>query len=217
MGPSIDGRIVTTKWGSLGKLTAAYDRTAASFGADAWMAGRISMEPYAGKARIPRRTVKHRIPRKDFAADRNARSYAIALDPAGKLRWESGVIDDEHVITILTERVSDDYLAFLQSKGISYVFGGKTKIDLQRALAKLRTKFGIRKLLLEGGGSINGSFLNADLIDELSVLIVPVADGSIGAPTLFDAREKRAPTRKLRLLSVRRIERDMIWVRYKIR
>jgi riboflavin biosynthesis pyrimidine reductase len=97
------------------------------------------------------------------------------------------------------------------------VFGGKTKIDLQRALAKLRTKFGIRKLLLEGGGSINGSFLNADLIDELSVLIVPVADGSIGAPTLFDAREKRAPTRKLRLLSVRRIERDMIWVRYKIR
>lgn len=56
--------------------------------------------------------------------------------------------------------MSDDYLAFLESRGVSYVFGG---------------------------GKINGSCLAAGVIDELSILIAPVADGSIGTPTLFDA------------------------------
>ncbi len=66
------------------------------------------------------------------------------------------------MITVLTEAVLDDYLAFLQSKGVSYLFGGKTDLNLKSVLEKLRKEFGIKKLLLEGGGKINGSFLAAD-------------------------------------------------------
>jgi riboflavin biosynthesis pyrimidine reductase len=57
------------------------------------------------------------------------------------------------------------YLAFLQDKGISYVFAGKKAddLDLPLALEKLRTKFGIKKLLLEGGGETNGEFLRTRL------------------------------------------------------
>jgi 2,5-diamino-6-(ribosylamino)-4(3H)-pyrimidinone 5'-phosphate reductase len=204
MAPSVDGRIVTTNWASMARLTAAYDRTAETFGADAWIAGRISMEPYAGKSKVPRRKVRGRIARKDFIAAPDADSYALTIDPSGKIRWKSNSIDDDHVITVLTERVSDDYLVFLQSRGVSYVFGGRSGIDLSKVLVKLRREFGIRKLLLEGGGKINGSFLSADLIDELSVLIAPVADGSIGAPTLFDAKARGA-AHKLRLVSFKRV------------
>jgi riboflavin biosynthesis pyrimidine reductase len=174
------------------------------------------MEPYAGKSKVPRRTNKRRIPRRDFIAQPDARSYAIAIDPSGKLTWRSNAIDGEHVITVLTQRVSDDYLAFLQSRGVSYVFGGKASIDLRRVLAKLRTAFGIRKLLLEGGGKINGSFLAADLIDELSVLIFPVADGGVGTPTLFDAKSGRGLSRALRLISVEKRRGDLVWLRYKV-
>jgi 2,5-diamino-6-(ribosylamino)-4(3H)-pyrimidinone 5'-phosphate reductase len=215
--PSVDGRIVTTNWdlGSAG--TTEYERTAATFDADAWIIGRVSMEPYAGKARVPRRKSKEPIPRTDFIAKRDAESYAIAVDPSGKLTWRSNAIDDEHVITILTESVSDDYLAFLRAKKVSYLFGGKTKIDLGKALEKLAKEFGIRKLLLEGGGGINGSFLAADLIDELSVLIGPVADGGIGTPTLFDAAEGRGPARNLRLLSVEKRKNGIVWLRYKVK
>src|SRR5262249_30144275 len=149
------------------RLMSEYERTARTFRADAWMIGRISMEPYAGKARIPRRQSRAPIPRTDFVARRDAASYAIALDPSGKLAWSSSSIDDEHVVTVLTERVPDDYLAFLRSRGVSYLFGGRTNVDLARVLAKLRRSFGIEKLLLEGGGKINGSFLDADLVDEL--------------------------------------------------
>jgi len=156
------------------------------------------------------------MPRRDFIAEAKAPSFAIAIDPSGKLTWRSNAIDDAHVITVLTERVSDDYLAFLESRGVSYVFGGKVSIDLRRVLAKLRTAFGIRRLLLEGGGRINGSFLAAGLIDELSILISPVADGGIGTPTLFDAIAGKGLARKLRLISMSRIKGDLVWLRYRM-
>lgn len=213
MAPSVDGRIVTRNWDVKRSLSSEYERTAQTFDGDAWIIGRVSMEPYAGKAKVPRST--RRIPRKDFIAGRDSKSYAIAIDPSGKLRWKSSSIDDEHVITVLTERVSNAYLAFLQSKGVSYLFGGRTRIDLRKVVAKLAGKFGIRTLLLEGGGRINGSFLEAGLIDELSLLIAPVADGSTGTPSLFDSEE--GPARSLELTSVQKLKDDIVWLRYKIK
>ena len=216
MTPSIDGKIVATNWASMRIISAEYERTADTLKADGWIIGRVSMEPYAGKSRVPRRTVQRRISRRDFIADAGAPSYAIAIDPTGKLTWRSNAIDDAHVITVLSQRVPDDYLAFLESRGVSYVFGGRASIDLRRVLAKLRTAFGIRRLLLEGGGKINGSFLAAGLIDELSILIAPVADGSVGTPTLFDAMAGKGLARKLRLISISRIKGDLVWLRYKM-
>jgi riboflavin biosynthesis pyrimidine reductase len=175
------------------------------------------MEPYAGKARVSHGKVKRRVPRKDFVGDSDAESYAIAIDPSGKLTWKSNAIGGEHVIAVLSERVSDDYLAFLQSRGISYLFGGRTGIDLKKVLEKLGKEFGIRKLLLEGGGKINGSFLAAGLIDEVSILVAPVADGGIGTPSLFDAEAGRGPSRRLRLISVERLKGDLVWLRYEVR
>jgi len=215
MAPSVDGRIVTAGWKLPGTLYAEYERTARTFDADAWMIGRISMEPYAGRARVPARKPARPIPRTDFVARHDAESYAIALDPSGKLRWKSGAIDGEHVITVLTERVSDAYLAFLRAQGVSYVFGGKREVDLERVLATLRREFGIERLLLEGGGKINGAFLAADLVDELSLLVAPVADGSIGSPSLFDAGEGRGPARHLELVSAETLAGDLVWLRYR--
>jgi len=214
---SIDGRIVLTRWGIGSMATKAYERTAATLKSDGWIIGRVSMESYAGKTRVPKRTAKTKIVRKDFIAPHDADSYAIAIDPSGKLTWRSNEIDGEHVITILAEGVSDDYLAFLQSKGVSYLFGGRTKIDLKRVLEKLARAFGIKRLLLEGGGKINGSFLAAGLIDELSVLVGPIADGGIGTPTLFDAKEGLGPARRLKLLSVERVGDDIVWLRYNVK
>lgn len=217
MVPSIDGRIVTDRWNLGKKGLAAYESVAETFDADAWIIGRISMEPYAGKARIPQRKTRGRIARTDFIAPHGADSYAIAIDPSGKLRWRENDIDGEHVIAVLTESVSDNYLAFLQEKGVSYVFGGRTKIDLARVLATLKKAFGIKTLLLEGGGTINGSFLEADLIDELSILVAPIADGSTGTPTLFDAKKNRGPVRPLELIGIRKEKGDLVWLRYKVK
>jgi 2,5-diamino-6-(ribosylamino)-4(3H)-pyrimidinone 5'-phosphate reductase len=217
MAPSIDGRIVVDRWRISDAVMREYERTGEALSADAWMIGRISMEPYAGKSKVPMRKGGSPIPRTDFIARRDAPSYAIALDPSGKLTWRSASIDDEHVVTVLSEAVSDDYLAFLQSKGVSYLFGGKTELNLRRVLAKLRRRLGIKRLLVEGGGKINGSFLSAGLIDELSLVVLPIADGSIGAPSLFDAKETRGPVRHLRLIACQKRRGSVVWLRYRVR
>ena len=214
--PSIDGRIVVGDW-KVPTATREYERTANTFDADAWIIGRVSMEPYAGKARVPGLKRGQPIARRDYVAPHRASSYAIAIDPSGKLTWRENAIDGEHVITILTTGVSDAYLAFLQSKGISYLFGGAEHIDLSKVLRKLYANFGIRTLLLEGGGKINGSFLAANLIDELSILVAPVADGSGGTPTLFDVDARGKPARRLDLISMKKRQGDIIWLRYRVR
>jgi len=216
MAPSVDGRIATRNWPSVRGLGTEYERTAATFGAGAWIIGRISMEPYAGKAVAPPLPSRAAIPREDFIACGDASSFAIAIDPTGKLRWESGHIDEEHVVSVLTEQVPDRYLTFLRRKGVSYLFGGKRRVDVPTVLRKLRSRLGIRRLLLEGGGRINGSFLRAGVIDELSVLIAPVADGGIGMPSLFDAGNGPGPAHRLRLLGVERRNGGLLWVRYRV-
>lgn len=75
---------------------------------------------------------------------------------------------------------------------------------------RLRARFGLRTLLLEGGGRISASFLAADAIDELSILLAPVADGSIGTPSLFDARNGAGPARHVELPCVERRRGDLV-------
>jgi len=75
--------------------------------------------------------------------------------------------------------------------------------------------FGIGRLLLEGRGHINGAFLEAGLVDELSLLVAPGIDGRHDIPAVFHTTSatcgKAFP---LRLKSVERRESDTIWVRY---
>src|SRR5271166_1396244 len=62
----------------------------------------------------------------------------------------------------------------------------KSSVDLTDAVNQLGEHFGIRTLLLEGGGHINGAFLEADLVDEVSLLVVPGIDGRHDIPAVFD-------------------------------
>src|SRR3954453_22391116 len=63
-----------------------------------------------------------------------AKSYAVAVDTVGKLRWSSADIDGDHLISILSERVSAEYLAVLRDLGISYIVSGDT-LNLARGRA----------------------------------------------------------------------------------
>ena len=61
---------------------------------------------------------------------------------------------------------------------------------------RLRAEFGIETLSLQGGGIINGAFLKAGLLDELSLLIYPGIDGLSGVPSVFEALEPAASGRR---------------------
>lgn len=212
--PSVDGRIVTARWPLPDAAYGCYERAAGALKGDAWIIGRVSMEPYAGKGRVPRSAAT--VPPGDYIAPHKAKGFAIALDPSGKLAFRKADIDGEHVISVLTGRASEEHKAYLRGIGASYLIGGREIIDLRAILRRLRSRFGIKRLLLEGGGKINGAFLKAGLINELSLLVAPVADGANGAPTLFDAGEERRAPRRLKLLSCEPLAGGVVWLRYKV-
>lgn len=211
--PSVDGKIVMDDWRLPRAAEGQYDLTAATFKADAWMAGRVSMEYYAGGKRGPARAA---VPPGDFVAPHRSRTFAITLDPSGKLVFKRGDIDGEHVIVALTGKAPKAHLAHLREKGVSYIIGGSKSIDLPVVMRKLRALFGIRKILLEGGGKINGSFLAAGLIDELSVLVAPVADGRVCVSTMLDAGTAKSSVTGLKLLSHKSRPGGIVWLRYKV-
>jgi len=221
MMPSVDGRLRTDRWDVPEKGHAEYERTADSYHADAWICGRVTMEEFASGRWKGRRRGKSSMPRVDWIApfDRG-RSFAISLDPRGKLAWKSDTIEGDPLIEILGEDVHDGYLEFLQRKGISYVFAGKrgTKLNLRTVLTKLRRKFGIKRLMLEGGGGTNGTFIRQGLVDELSLLLTPVADGGLEEPALFDVEgeQPKKAVAHLRLKSVRKAATGMVWLKYKV-
>jgi len=119
---------------------------------------------------------------------------------------------------VLTEKVSAAYLAHLQSRQISYLFAERGRIDLPTALEKLAASFQIKTLLLEGGGKINGTLLRAGLIDELSLLVAPIADGASGTPALFDTLDSAASDAanvRWKLHTMERRADDIVWLRYR--
>ena len=68
--------------------------------------------------------------------------------------------------------------------------------------------------MLEGGGRINGALLRAGLVDEVSLLVAPVADGRIGTPSLLDVEDDA--TYRLVLDEVERRGDDILWLRYRV-
>ena len=117
--------------------------------------------------------------------------YAISFDPRGRLGWTAPYISDSdwgydraQVIEVLTEEADKRYLSYLRSLEIPYVIAGRDKIDVSLALGMLYEKLNTGCLILEGGSIINGHFLLADCVDELSLVEAPLI-ASKGDKPLF--------------------------------
>ncbi|MDB4871323.1 MAG: bifunctional deaminase-reductase domain protein [Gemmatimonadales bacterium] len=215
---SIDGRIVATGWPLPAEARKQYELVHASYDAGGWICGRVTMESFAKAVRSDAAVAReyNGTPREDFLAPGEHGSFAFAIDSTGRLAWESNDIDGDHVVAILSERVSDEYLAFLRERGVSYILAGARDVDLSMALEKIGVRFGVKTLMLEGGGRINGGMLRAGLVDEVSVLVTPVVDGRMGTPALFDIDGDDWRSQRLALESVERRAADVLWLRYRI-
>lgn len=205
-----------------------YDRLHEAFHARAWMCGRKTMEENFTMGKPPKlEPVAQAIPRTDYLAKKDAGVYCISVDPSGKLGWPANYIEsyngrsEAHIVEILTESVSDEYLGFLRKMEISYLFGGSDKLDLNLVAEKIREVLGVELLLVEGGGALNGSFMEAGLIDEMSLLLAPAADGSTKTPTLFETgpylAQNDTNTTEFLLKNVERIGENGLRIQYMVK
>lgn len=223
---SLDGKIIGDylKTERAAHFSEIYEKIHERYGCKAWMCGRVTMEEHFTLGH--QLDLQHEgisIPRTDYVANKDAKSYAIAVDPSGKLGWTENSIEpwnegrtEDHIIEILTEQVSDAYLAHLKKIGISYIFGGKERLDFAVVVKKLKQLFSIDQVILEGGGVINGSFLNEGLIDELSLILVPIADGASNSLTLFETSHLLTNQHPVNffLKEVEKLDDGGLWLKY---
>ncbi|MDQ3291111.1 MAG: RibD family protein [Bacteroidota bacterium] len=214
---SVDGRIKQNIWGFKDHHK-YFEETAEKIPADAWLVGRVTMQEFSSKQQYNLEPDNENIPREDFVADQPVKSFAVVIDPSGKCFWDTNMVSTEHVIEVLTEKVPTSYLKHLREKNVSYIFGGKEELDLELVLNKLYDLFGIRTVRIDGGGHVNGSFLKAGLIDEFSLVLAPVADGTIGSPTVFEVEEGYGDRKatQFKIKSVEQIYEDFLWIRYQV-
>lgn len=146
-----------------------------------------------------------------FSKATDAAGYEIVADTRGSLLW--GEKEERPLLILTSEKVSQEYLAYLDSKQISWIACGKEHIDLVRACEILAESFGVERMAVVGGGHINAGFLAAGLLDEVSILMGAGIDGRGGMSAVFDGLPMERPVTPLKLTSVQQFE-NAVWLRF---
>lgn len=223
----VDGKVDNSRWTAPDKdynadeILAQYRSIEQRLGTDAWLFGTATVREF-----FPERFegcachVAYPDQLRTFVGDCKSRRQMIALVPDGDVRFAANQLRGDNIIAVLGEHVSADYLDFLEDMQISYVFAGKDGTDLGEAMERLCRDFGIHRLSLQGGGIVNGSFFQAGLVDELSMVVSPQLDGRPGAPSIIEYRGEETNWLQgltLRLIDVERLDAGCVWLRYQVR
>ena len=225
MTTSIDGRLHPSRFTAPAAgispevLSGHYEEVADRLNAEGWIVGLKTM---AELAKGTERSIGNApaLPREPFLGTRSDRKLAIAIDPKGRVHYGGDDLGGDHIVAVLGEQVPDAYLVELREDGVSYIFAGPQGDDLPDAMEQLADLMGVKLLLLEGGGILNGAFLRHGLIDEFSTLINPAVDGVAGSPCIIDYQgpegERPGEGQALRLTGCETLDGGMVWLRHAV-
>ena len=222
---SVDGRLLNARWtlpyggNTSEEIGTVYAEVGKSLHTDAWMFGKNTLQELYFPAIFSHIGKKQALNLSTHIGKRVSERLFIVADPTGEIAYTAETVRGDNIVTILGKQVSEDYLEHLRSMGISYLFAGTDGADIVLAMHKLYTEFDVRSLSLQGGGWINGSFLKAGLLDELSLLVYPGIDGLSGIPSIFEypgeADELPASGQSLELLDVTNLGYGVVRLHYK--
>ena len=88
----------------------------------------------------------------------------------------------------------------LRERGVEIFVSDTPRVDFPAAMATL-AQLGLRRVMVEGGGSLNFELLSRGLVDEVQVYLAPLIFGGATAPTLADG-DGLARDRALQLVRV---------------
>ena len=214
---SVDGRLLPERWTlpfdgkDKGELLGVYAAIGRKLGADAWMFGKNTLtEGYFPRKFHAGDSASSEL-YEAYVAPRSSERLFVVADPDADILYESPTVRGDDIVAVLPEMVSEAYLEWLRRHGRD---GG----DLSLAMRTLAGVFGVKTLSLQGGGIIDGAFLRAGLIDELSLVVYPGIDGAASSPSIFEyVGEERLPAcgQSLELVSVETEREGVVWLRYR--
>jgi len=113
-----------------------------------------------------------------------------------------------------TDKTPEGKLAELRERGVNVFITEGHRVDLNQAIARLEA-LGVKRLLVEGGGTLNEELIRLNLVDELNVYIAPMIFGGATAPTFASSKGfARENAKKLELESVQKYEDGGLVLRY---
>lgn len=213
---SIDGRIDCAMTEKIQGVTEYYE-TLEALGAPSTLSGRNTAELEMAEEGFFKPVSDLPYGKTGFSKNIDAKCYEIVSDTHGKLLWADDRHDEKPMLIITSEQVSQEYLDYLDHKKISWIACGQESIDLTKAMDILDTEFGVKRLAIVGGGTINGAFLAAGLLDEVSLLIGPAIDGRGGMTAVFDGISADHEPFDLRFKSVKTYDDGALWIRYEVK
>lgn len=220
---SVDGRLLPGRWTApfdgtnSAKLFKEYAAIGKSLGTDAWMFGKVT-----AREAFPYKFMSKGEPvgesGKVFVGNRTSSRLFITIDPDADIFFTPNCLRSDNILVILGKNATNDYLASLEEKGVSYIVTDDIR-NLRKSLDLVREHFKIETVSLQGGGIIDGAMLAQGLINELSLVIYPGIDGLTTAPSIFEylghSEEQPAKGQALELLSVELKPHGIVWLRYK--
>ncbi|KQL38740.1 5-amino-6-(5-phosphoribosylamino)uracil reductase [Bacillus sp. FJAT-25509] len=112
----------------------------------------------------------------------------VILDSTLKIPLESKVVTDQQADTWIftSQKHSEQKRSELENLGVKvFVTSDPSQVDLNEML-KILGKHSISSLLVEGGGEVNASFMNQNLVDKVIVYLAPKLIGGKNAPTFLE-------------------------------
>jgi len=118
------------------------------------------------------------------------------------------------IIILTTRQATASRLKRLRALAADVRICGARKIDFRSALRWLRRRWGVKRLVCEGGGELNDALFRAGLVNELHLTVCPRIFGGRAAPTITDGLGvgKLARGARLELRSARRQSEEMFFV-----
>ena len=217
---SIDGRLHPSRFtaspdGTRRDWFGQYEKVHASLQANAWLVGRVTMAEMS-------RTGPHapagpwKVERPIHVAESDAATFAVALDPSGKLHFQGARLNGDQVIVLVGRETPDSHLAELAADGVSYIVSPGAEFDIPSLLDVLARDFGITHLVVEGGAKTNGHFLAARVVDELRVLVAPALDGAEQVEGIVAHRDGLAGLVRMRLKSADVLDHGIVQLAYTV-
>src|SRR6266481_2466161 len=119
------------------------------------------------------------------------------------------------IIILVTRRAPESKLRRLREVADEVKAFGDKELNFTAALRWLREKWGVKRLLCEGGGEVNAGLFQEGLVDEVYHTLSPLVLGGRNAPTMADGNgfPTLASAAKLKLKSLKRVgdELFLVW------
>jgi 2,5-diamino-6-(ribosylamino)-4(3H)-pyrimidinone 5'-phosphate reductase len=152
---------------------------------------------------------------------RDKRPLLVLVDSRGRVRnlhalRQAGYWRD--VAALCSRTTPKEYRDYLKARHIDCIIAGKNRVDPRTAVRKLGEQYKARTIRIDGGGTLNGVFLRAGLVSEVSLLLHPSLVGGTTPKSIFNAEDLTSPKGviNLKLLHVEKVKNGLLWLRYKV-